>query len=221
MVVQIAVGKDHTVGLKADGTVVIMVNDGRQAPYSSGFTPYEMAEMMKSFGCVNAVNCDGGGSSTFISKRVGEDDFTMRSVPCDGAQRPTAHGVFVASNVAPTGELDVVNVISDYDYFAPYTAYTFEAEAIDTHGYAMDMPADASWALSDNTFGTIDDGKFEYVCESKEMLQPLEVSYEVGCARAAETIDILEKYVYFSAKISELEKLIAEFKKLYEKYSNL
>lgn len=67
----------------------------------------------------------------------------------------------------------------------------------------------------------MDDGKFEYVCESKEMLQPLEVSYEVGCARAAETIDILEKYVYFSAKISELEKLIAEFKKLYEKYSNL
>ena len=46
----------------------------------------------------------------------------MRSVPCDGSQRPTAHGIFVASNVAPTGELDVVNVEANYDIFAHKTS---------------------------------------------------------------------------------------------------
>ena len=148
------------VGVKEDGTLVICMNDGRGANNSIGFSDYEEGEAMLALGCKWAANCDGGGSSTFLSKRVGEDTFTMRSVPCDGAQRPTAHGIFVASNVAPTGILNNVNIESDYDIFAPNTAYTFGAEAIDTHGYAMEMPADAAWALSDESFGSIVDGTF-------------------------------------------------------------
>ena len=148
------------VGVKEDGTLVLVMNDGRGANNSVGFSSYEEGEAMLALGCKWAANCDGGGSSTFISKRVGEEDFTMRSVPCDGSQRPTAHGIFIASNVAPTGELDVVNVEADYDIFAPGTTYTFGAQAIDTHGYAMDMPADVTWALSDTSFGTIEGGKF-------------------------------------------------------------
>ncbi len=149
------------VGVKEDGTLVICMNDGRGANNSVGFCNYEEGEAMLALGCKWAANCDGGGSSTFLTKRVGEEDFTMRSVPCDGAQRPTAHGIFVASNVAPTGILDVVNVESEYDIFAPNTKYTFGAEAIDTHGYAMDMPADAVWTLSDSSFGSVDFGVFE------------------------------------------------------------
>ena len=149
------------VGVKEDGTLVICMNDGRGANNSEGLSgTFEEGEVMLALGCKWAANCDGGGSSTFLTKRVGEDTFTMRSVPCDGAQRPTAHGIFVASNVAPTGILENVNVESAYDIFAPKTVYTFSAEAIDTHGYAMDMPADASWALSDDSFGTIENGKF-------------------------------------------------------------
>ena len=148
------------VGVKPDGTLVICMNDGRGANNSVGFSSFEEGEAMLALGCQWAANCDGGGSSTFLSKRVGEENFTMRSVPCDGAQRPTAHGIFVVSNVAATGELNNVNIESEYDIFAPKTEYTFGAEAIDTHGYAMEMPADASWALSDTSFGTIADGKF-------------------------------------------------------------
>ena len=148
------------VGVKEDGTLVLVMNDGRGANNSVGLSSYEEGEVMLALGCKWAANCDGGGSSTFISKRVGEENFEMRSVPCDGSQRPTAHGIFIASNVAPTGELDVINVEADYDIFAPNTVYAFGAEAIDTHGYAMDMPADATWALSDASFGIIANGKF-------------------------------------------------------------
>jgi len=148
------------VGVKKDGTLVICMNDGRGANNSVGFCNYEEGEAMLALGCQWAANCDGGGSSTFLTKRVGEETFTMRSVPCDGAQRPTAHGIFVVSNVAPTGVLNNVNIEADYDIFAPKTIYTFGAEAIDTHGYSMDMPADATWALSDESFGSIANGKF-------------------------------------------------------------
>ena len=148
------------VGVKPDGTFVFVMNDGRGANNSIGFCNYEEGECMLALGCQWAANCDGGGSSSFVTKRVGEDRFTMRSVPCDGAERPTLHALFVVSNVGPTGELNNVNVNADYDYFAPGTTYTFSPEAIDTHGYGMDMPADAAWALSDPSFGTIADGTF-------------------------------------------------------------
>lgn len=83
------------VGVKADGTLVLCMNDGRGANNSVGFSSFEEGEAMLALGCQWAANCDGGGSSTFLTKRAGEKTFTMRSVPCDGAQRPTAHGILL------------------------------------------------------------------------------------------------------------------------------
>ena len=147
-------------GIKEDGTLVIVMNDGRGANNSVGFNNYELGESMLALGCKWAVNCDGGGSSSFVTKRAGETEGTCRCVPCDGAERPTINSILITSNVGPTGELNDVKVTGDYDYFAPGTTYTFGADAIDTHGYAMDMPADASWSLSDSSFGTISNGTF-------------------------------------------------------------
>lgn len=70
------------VGIKADGTFVMVMNDGRQSPYSAGFSSYEMAEFMLSLGCVVAANGDGGGSSSFLSQRPGEE-LTLNCSPSD------------------------------------------------------------------------------------------------------------------------------------------
>lgn len=68
------------VGVKEDGTLVICMNDGRGANNSVGFCNYEEGEAMLALGCKWAANCDGGGSSAFLTKRVGEETFTMRSI---------------------------------------------------------------------------------------------------------------------------------------------
>ena len=52
------------VGVKADGTLVFVVVDGRSTGYSKGMTMTEAAELMVSLGCETAYNLDGGGSST-------------------------------------------------------------------------------------------------------------------------------------------------------------
>ena len=148
------------VGVKEDGTLVIVMNDGRGANNSKGFCSYEEGECMLALGCKWAANCDGGGSSSFVTRRAGEEDLVCRCVPCDGAERPTKSSIIIASNVAPTGILDTVNIESDYDIFAPNTTYTFGTTAVDTHGYKMDLPAEVVWALSDDSFGTIENGTF-------------------------------------------------------------
>jgi N-acetylglucosamine-1-phosphodiester alpha-N-acetylglucosaminidase len=51
-------------GAAANGTVILAVVDGIEG--SSGPTLYEMAELMQSLGAVEAINLDGGGSSTAV-----------------------------------------------------------------------------------------------------------------------------------------------------------
>lgn len=52
-------------GYTAQGELILLVVDGRQ-PSSRGVDLRELAAIMKELGCVEAVNLDGGGSSTLV-----------------------------------------------------------------------------------------------------------------------------------------------------------
>ena len=52
------------IGVKDNGNIVLLVNDGRQESIGRyGSYGDELAAMLKSFGCVDGFNLDGGGSS--------------------------------------------------------------------------------------------------------------------------------------------------------------
>ena len=51
------------IGQRADGAIVMLVVDGRQA-YSIGISQKDAAEIMFNYGCINALNMDGGNSSS-------------------------------------------------------------------------------------------------------------------------------------------------------------
>ncbi|WP_405717441.1 phosphodiester glycosidase family protein [Streptomyces sp. NBC_00046] len=53
------------VGTKADGTLILAVFDGR-GPDSAGVTLREAAALLRDLGAVDALNLDGGGSSTMV-----------------------------------------------------------------------------------------------------------------------------------------------------------
>ena len=147
------------VGLKADGSIVMVMNDGRQAPYSTGFTNYEMAEFMIALGCVQAVNGDGGGSSAFLSQRPGEE-LKINCSPSDGAERDTTHGILVISTAPATGEFVQAHLSSEEDYYTPGSTVQFTAIGTDLVGTPADIPANAVWQLADESFGIIQDGLF-------------------------------------------------------------
>ena len=129
------------VGIKEDGTFVMVMNDGRQSPYSAGFTNYEMAEFMLSLGCVQAVNGDGGGSSAFLSQRPGEE-LKLNCSPSDGAERPTTHGILVISTAPATGEFVRANITSEHKYYVPGSTVKFSALGTDLVGTAAPIPSD-------------------------------------------------------------------------------
>lgn len=53
------------VGVREDGTWVFVVVDGRRPEFSAGMTLSQLTDLMLELGCRNALNLDGGGSSTF------------------------------------------------------------------------------------------------------------------------------------------------------------
>ena len=67
-------------GEKADGTVVLMVVDGR-AKEAAGFSIPELQKLMKWLGCHDAINLDGGGSTTMYVK--GQPDEGVVNYPSD------------------------------------------------------------------------------------------------------------------------------------------
>ena len=147
------------VGIKEDGTFVMVMNDGRQSPYSAGFTSYEMAEFMLSLGCVQAVNGDGGGSSAFLSQRPGEE-LEVNCSPSDGAERPTTHGILVISSAPADGQFARANISVENDYYTPGSTVVFRAIGTDLVGTVAEIPADATWQLADPAMGDIEDGVF-------------------------------------------------------------
>lgn len=56
------------IGATEDGKLVIVVCDGRNKRGSAGMTLPELADKMISLGCVEAINLDGGSSSTFVGR---------------------------------------------------------------------------------------------------------------------------------------------------------
>lgn len=152
------------VGIKADGTVVFYEVDGRQAPYSTGMYMYDLAVMMKDLGCVDAMNLDGGGSSTFATQREGEANdngragLTIRNRPSDGYERTVSSTLMIVSNAAQTGEFDHAVLTPNSDIYTPGSKVQFAATGVDSAGGAAAMPESGlSWSVqSGSELGSID-----------------------------------------------------------------
>lgn len=71
------------IGRTADNRIVLMVVDGRMSGGSYGVTLDELAGLLLGVGCVDALNLDGGGSSTMCAGK----DAVLLNNPSDGAQR--------------------------------------------------------------------------------------------------------------------------------------
>ncbi len=82
------------VGLKDDALLWVIV-DGRQPGYSEGMSLEELAEFLRSAGCKDALNLDGGGSSTLFVRG------SVVNRPSDGRERPIANALLLFNLFPP------------------------------------------------------------------------------------------------------------------------
>jgi hypothetical protein len=80
------------IGIDQDtGQILMLVVDGRQT-FSRGYTMVELANLMTALGAEDALNLDGGGSSTMLAlDPLGT--IGVRNSPSDGFERSVANGL--------------------------------------------------------------------------------------------------------------------------------
>lgn len=81
------------VGVTPDGTIVLLIVDGRQPETSNGASLADLAEILGLLGCSDGINLDGGGSSTLILKEG--SDLNTKNSPSAGSLRAVANGLMV------------------------------------------------------------------------------------------------------------------------------
>jgi exopolysaccharide biosynthesis protein len=89
-------------GVSKDGKkVYFLAVDGRDASYSNGMSYEELSKCMLALGAYNAINLDGGGSTTFFIRNTPEfivNRFEIRNRPSDTAgERAVANGLLLIS----------------------------------------------------------------------------------------------------------------------------
>jgi hypothetical protein len=79
-------------GYNAD-TLFLVVADGRQPKYSTGLTLYELASILIELGATEAINLDGGSSSTFVVNDA------VINKPSGQQERDVLNAVFIVADV--------------------------------------------------------------------------------------------------------------------------
>lgn len=86
-------------GIRKDGAIVLLVADGRFKRESEGLSLTELIQVMQWMDCIEAINLDGGGSSTLYAKGHGTNG--IANFPSDNnrfdheGERPVSNIIYV------------------------------------------------------------------------------------------------------------------------------
>ena len=147
----------NSVGIRADGSVVFFMAEGRLAPRSIGMDCYEVAAVLKDAGCVTALYLDGGGSATFAAREEG-GELKMLSKPSDGHERTISSGMLCISTESQDGVFHHAVISPRDELYTPGSAVQFSAVGVDRSGGAAVLPEGLVWQLAEDSaeLGTID-----------------------------------------------------------------
>jgi hypothetical protein len=152
------------IGFSADSSKIFLVTvDGRQSE-SDGMTLYELADLMISLGCAQALNLDGGGSTTMVVRGK------VVNKPSDAAgERPVANALMLISK-APTGAASRLSIEPRLAICPIGESVDFSVAATDSFFNLIALGDDQFvWRLSDKKAFAKIDGKGKFVAQSRPL----------------------------------------------------
>lgn len=143
-------------GYNEDRSIMVWgLVDGRRTGVSDGCTYPEGAELMKFFGCYDALNVDGGGSSGMYI-----EPFGIVNSPSDGSERAVSNGIFAVLNAPEDNEIAEIRFVDwamrfpKYGTYQPviygYNRYGLLINT-DVQGFSLSCPAELGEITNDGT----------------------------------------------------------------------
>ncbi len=130
----------------SDGTLALVVVDGRHPATSIGVDRAELIALLRALGATDAMLFDSGGSATLVARVLGEVDAGVRNDPSDGIERPVADGLFVYSD-APAGPPARLVVRPARIVALPGARVVLRARVVDANDHALG-DARGSWHIA-------------------------------------------------------------------------
>lgn len=122
-------GPRTMLGIRNDGSIAILVCDGRSNGTADGMTLREAAMKLYEMGCKDVINLDGGGSSVASARYPGQADVPVISAPSDGSPRKCANFIVFVN----TGDR---NEDERYVSVYPKDALVLAGGSIELSGYS-------------------------------------------------------------------------------------
>lgn len=126
------------IGVNQDESELILVTiDGRDASFK-GVSQEMFGAILRDLGAYNAINLDGGGSTTMAIKPIDEDKSLVVNKPSDGGERSVVNAVGVFSN-APLGDLSYLKVSTDDNKMFLDTSRHIKVKGYDENHNPIDL----------------------------------------------------------------------------------
>lgn len=135
-------------GITDEGKIITYTVDGRQAGYSAGMNLKTLAERMVSLGCVNAVNLDGGGSTTMVAGYPGYDTLSTINSPSEGTLRRGANYLFFVNTAEKTNVAQNLHLYPFDSMVLAGSQLQYSVKATDSAYYPVQYSGHVNYGLS-------------------------------------------------------------------------
>lgn len=147
------------IGITKDKRQLIMVTiDGRDTSYK-GVSQEIFADIMLKLGAYDAINFDGGGSTTMAIKPTGTDEPVIVNHPSDGGERKVTNGIGVTSS-APEGTLHEIKLYTDDSKMFVNTTRNFYVKGFDEFHNPVDIDDEKVQFFVDDISGSFNGNTF-------------------------------------------------------------
>lgn len=187
------------VGFSQDNkTLFLVAVDGRQG-LSRGMSQEELAALMLELGAYNALNLDGGGSTTMAVRPTGKESAEVVNSIAGDTQRLIANGIGIFSKSSP-GNVKGLK-INAKSFNVPLSGHrAFEVSAYDENFNPVPIdPTKVKWSV-DNGLGDFTGNTF---AAAKSGVGIVTASF--GDIKATQDIRVLQETLYISMEPQKLQ----------------
>lgn len=176
-------------GIKADGSLIFYTVDGRQSGYSVGSTLKNLGYRMIELGCVEAVNLDGGGSTTLQAAYPGDSALSQINKPSDSSLRRCGNYIMLVNTARATGATANLHLYPFSPRVLAGSEMRFTIKATDENYYASSVPSHLTY-YADPAVGTVsEDGLFKATAGSGSG----KVAAASGAISGAAAVTVIDK----------------------------
>ena len=169
------------IGIKADGNVVFYTIDGKMSDFSVGATHKQAATIMRDLGCVDAINLDGGGSTTFAMRYLGSNTVKMVNRSASAA-RAVANSAILVNTAPKSAPNKLILSSAPAKMLVGYSHQYSIIGGIDANYLAYEITSPINWAVNESVGTITSDGTF--------------TSHSAGVTRVHATSNGLETETY-------------------------